>query len=115
MKIILKGIVRGDDAVRAARSGLMAAIVVSNHGGRNLDSCRPTLAALAIVMQALREAKLQDAIEVYMDGGMKGTTFQKNLFFSLYFFLCVCVWGGGIERERERARLLTECLVSLTI
>eukprot|EP00729_Bicosta_minor_P003046 gene3046-33440_t len=71
MKIILKGIVRGDDAVRAARSGLVAAIVVSNHGGRNLDSCRPTLAALAIVMQALREAKLQDAIEVYMDGGVR--------------------------------------------
>ena len=79
LPIILKGIIRGDDAVRAADAGV-AAIVVSNHGGRNLDSCRPTLAALAMVMRALKQARKENAIEVYVDGGVRhGTDVFKAL------------------------------------
>jgi isopentenyl diphosphate isomerase/L-lactate dehydrogenase-like FMN-dependent dehydrogenase len=70
LPIVLKGVLRADDAVRAARIGV-AAIVVSNHGGRNLDGARPTLVALAHIMLALNNHGLACAIEVYMDGGVR--------------------------------------------
>ncbi|HTT17384.1 MAG TPA: alpha-hydroxy acid oxidase [Candidatus Sulfotelmatobacter sp.] len=63
--IIVKGILIGDDARRAIDEGA-AAVVVSNHGGRQLDSVSSTLRALPEVVAA---AKGQ--IEVLMDGGIR--------------------------------------------
>ncbi|HXJ85762.1 MAG TPA: alpha-hydroxy acid oxidase [Candidatus Binatia bacterium] len=63
--IIVKGILIGDDARRAIDEGA-AAVVVSNHGGRQLDSVSSTLRALPEVVAA---AKGQ--IEVLMDGGVR--------------------------------------------
>lgn len=63
--IVVKGILIGDDARRAIDEGA-AAVVVSNHGGRQLDSVSPTLRALPEVVTA---AKGQ--IEVLMDGGIR--------------------------------------------
>lgn len=40
--VLVKGIVRGDDAQRALKAGV-AAIIVSNHGGRQLDHCPATV------------------------------------------------------------------------
>ncbi|RKO91167.1 cytochrome b2, mitochondrial precursor [Blyttiomyces helicus] len=70
MPIVLKGIQSGDDAVLAARAGV-AGIVVSNHGGRQLDTARSGIEALAEVMNALRAAGLDRALEVYVDGGFR--------------------------------------------
>ena len=46
----------GADAVMAYENGLEG-IVVSNHGGRNMDTARPALEALIEIMAALRAAK----------------------------------------------------------
>lgn len=72
--IIVKGLLTGDDARRAADEGA-AAVVVSNHGGRQLDSVSPSLRALPEVVAA---AKGQ--IEVLMDGGVRrGSDIVKAL------------------------------------
>lgn len=64
-KLIVKGIVRASDAVRAAELGCDA-IVVSNHGGRQLDAGYSTLAALGPVARAVG-----DRVEVMVDGGVR--------------------------------------------
>jgi L-lactate dehydrogenase (cytochrome) len=63
--IIVKGILIGDDARRAIDEGA-AAVVVSNHGGRQLDSVSPTIRALPEVVAAVN-----GQIEVLMDGGVR--------------------------------------------
>jgi len=63
--IIVKGILIGDDARRAIDEGA-AAVVVSNHGGRQLDSVSSTLRALPEVVVAAN-----GQIEVLMDGGIR--------------------------------------------
>ena len=73
MPIVLKGIQCGEDAVLAAKAGVQG-IVVSNHGGRQLDFARSGIEVLAEVMAALRQAGLQNKLEVYMDGGVRRGT-----------------------------------------
>jgi isopentenyl diphosphate isomerase/L-lactate dehydrogenase-like FMN-dependent dehydrogenase len=63
--IVVKGLLTGDDARRAADEGA-AAVVVSNHGGRQLDSVFPTLRALPEVVAAVK-----GQVEVLMDGGVR--------------------------------------------
>jgi len=63
--IVVKGLLTGDDARRAADEGA-AAVVVSNHGGRQLDSVSPTLRALPEVVAAVK-----GRVEVLMDGGVR--------------------------------------------
>ena len=63
--LIVKGIVRGDDAARAVELGVDA-IVVSNHGGRQLDGGIATLDALPDVVAAV-----QGRIPVFVDGGVR--------------------------------------------
>jgi (S)-mandelate dehydrogenase len=64
-KLILKGIVRPDDAERAVRMGADA-IVVSNHGGRQLDASVPTLDLLPAVVAAVA-----GRCSVMVDGGVR--------------------------------------------
>ncbi len=64
-KLILKGILDKEDAVMAARSGADA-IVVSNHGGRQLDGAPSTIRALPEIAEAVG-----DKIEVHLDGGIR--------------------------------------------
>lgn len=63
--VMLKGILDADDARRAAEVGVEA-IVVSNHGGRQLDSTPPTIAALPAIAEAVG-----DQLEVLVDGGIR--------------------------------------------
>jgi isopentenyl diphosphate isomerase/L-lactate dehydrogenase-like FMN-dependent dehydrogenase len=63
--IVVKGILIGDDGRRALDEGA-AAVVVSNHGGRQLDSVSPTLRALPEVVAAVR-----GQLPVLMDGGVR--------------------------------------------
>jgi L-lactate dehydrogenase (cytochrome) len=63
--IIIKGVLTGDDARRAVDEGA-SAIVVSNHGGRQLDSVSPSLRALPEVVAAVNGQAV-----VMMDGGIR--------------------------------------------
>lgn len=63
--IIVKGILTGDDARRAVDEGA-AAVIVSNHGGRQLDSVYPTIRALPEIAAAVN-----GRTEVLMDGGIR--------------------------------------------
>ncbi len=64
-KLILKGIMDAEDAEIAARSGADA-LIVSNHGGRQLDGAPSSIAALPPIARAVG-----DKIEVLMDGGIR--------------------------------------------
>jgi len=63
--IVMKGVMTGDDARRAADAGAEA-LVVSNHGGRQLDGVAATLRALPEVVAAV-----DGRIEILMDGGVR--------------------------------------------
>ncbi|WP_313618076.1 alpha-hydroxy acid oxidase [Agrobacterium sp.] len=64
-KLILKGILDEEDARAAAGSGADA-IIVSNHGGRQLDGAHSSIAMLPKIVEAVG-----DKIEVHMDGGVR--------------------------------------------
>ncbi|QEA12206.1 alpha-hydroxy acid oxidase [Comamonas flocculans] len=64
-KLILKGIMEADDARLAAEHGADA-IVVSNHGGRQLDGAPASIEALPAIVDAVG-----DRLEVWMDGGIR--------------------------------------------
>jgi len=63
--LIIKGILDAQDARLAAQSGADA-LVVSNHGGRQLDGARSGISALAAIVDAVG-----DDIEVHMDSGIR--------------------------------------------
>lgn len=63
--IVVKGLLTGDDARRAVDEGA-AAVVVSNHGGRQLDSVSSTLRALPEVVAAV-----SGQTEILLDGGIR--------------------------------------------
>ena len=74
LPLVVKGVLRGDDAARAVDAGA-AAIAVSNHGGRVLDG----IAATADVLPEIVDAVAGRA-EVYVDGGIRaGTDVVKAL------------------------------------
>jgi 4-hydroxymandelate oxidase len=106
LPIIPKGILAPDDARLAFQSGARA-IVVSNHGGRQLDSAVATLDALPAVVEAV-----QGQGEIYLDGGIRrGTDVLKALALGARAVLIgrPYVWGlavGGEEGVRRVLRLL---------
>lgn len=68
LKIILKGILTAEDALLAVSSGVDA-IIVSNHGGRQLDCVPATIEVLPEIVSAVN-----NRIEVYVDGGFRTGT-----------------------------------------
>jgi 4-hydroxymandelate oxidase len=68
LPIVLKGILTGEDARRAVDHGVDG-LIVSNHGGRQLDPTTPSLHALAEVVAAV-----DGACPVLVDGGVRGGT-----------------------------------------
>jgi L-lactate dehydrogenase (cytochrome) len=64
-KLILKGIMEPDDARRAVASGADA-LIVSNHGGRQLDGAPSAIQALPPIVEAVGSR-----IEIWMDGGIR--------------------------------------------
>ncbi|AZV17696.1 MAG: alpha-hydroxy-acid oxidizing protein [Mesorhizobium sp.] len=64
-KLILKGILDKEDALMAAKTGADA-IIVSNHGGRQLDGASSSIGVLEEIADAVG-----DTIEVHMDGGIR--------------------------------------------
>jgi isopentenyl diphosphate isomerase/L-lactate dehydrogenase-like FMN-dependent dehydrogenase len=72
--LVIKGVHTGEDARRAVDEGA-AAVVVSNHGGRQLDGVAPTLRVLPEVLAAVN-----GRVEVLMDGGIRrGSDIAKAL------------------------------------
>ena len=65
LPVVVKGVLRADDAQRCAASGA-SAVWVSNHGGRQLDRA----VATALCVRAVRDA-VGDAVQVYVDGGVR--------------------------------------------
>jgi 4-hydroxymandelate oxidase len=74
LPVIVKGLVRGDDALKALEHGA-SGLVVSNHGGRQLDTCVAPIRALPEVVEAV-----DGRIPVLVDGGIRrGTDVVKAL------------------------------------
>ena len=90
MPIILKGVQRVEDVIRAVESGVQG-VVLSNHGGRQLDFARSGLEVLAEVMPALRERQYEGKIEIFVDGGIRRAT-------DIIKALCLGAKGVGIGR-----------------
>ena len=65
-KIIIKGIMEPEDAHLAVKSGADA-LIVSNHGGRQLDGALPSIEALPAIVDAVGK----DNIEIYLDSGVR--------------------------------------------
>jgi 4-hydroxymandelate oxidase len=74
LNVVVKGVLRGDDAQRCIDAGAKG-IVVSNHGGRHLDTTVTTAHALPEIVAAVGSKA-----EVYVDGGFRrGTDIVKAL------------------------------------
>ncbi|KAH3684294.1 hypothetical protein WICPIJ_004734 [Wickerhamomyces pijperi] len=90
LPIVIKGVQCKEDVIKAAEYGVQG-VVLSNHGGRQLDFSRAPVEVLAEVMPVLKEKKLDDKIEVYVDGGIRrGTDIIKAL--------CLGAKGVGLGR-----------------
>ena len=70
LPVVVKGVLRGDDAAACQAAGA-AAVVVSNHGGRQLDGALPSALALPEVAAALGGPGAGQGGEVYADGGIR--------------------------------------------
>lgn len=116
LPVVVKGVLRGDDAAAAVDAGA-AAIVVSNHGGRQLDGALATADALSEVVDAVG-----GSCEVFVDGGIRsGGDVVKALALGAQAILIgrPVLWGlaidgaegvgrvlGGLAAEVERAMAL---------
>jgi 4-hydroxymandelate oxidase len=103
LPIVLKGILRADDARRAVDSGV-AGIVVSNHGARQLDGVPSTIEALPGVVEAVG-----GRAEVLLDGGVRwGTDVLKALGLGARAVLVgrPVLWGLAVGGEAGVRRVL---------
>jgi 4-hydroxymandelate oxidase len=119
LPVVVKGVIRGDDARRAAEHGAKA-VVVSNHGGRQLDTAPATSEALPYVTDAVA-----DRCEIYVDGGIRrGSDVVKAVALgaravlvgrAILWGLCVAGEQGVVQvleilkRELDEAMLLCGC------
>src|SRR5678815_3121093 len=102
--IVVKGVHTGDDARRAIDAGA-SAVIVSNHGGRQLDGVRATLRVLPEVVAAV-----DGQIEVLIDGGVRrGSDIVKALCLGAravlagraYAYGLGAAGGAGVSRAIE--------------
>ena len=119
LPVVVKGVCRGDDARRAAEHGAKA-VVVSNHGGRQLDTAPATCEVLPHVVDAAG-----DLCEIYVDGGIRrGSDVLKAIALGaravlvgrpVLWGLCVAGEQGAtnvleiLRRELDEAMLLCGC------
>lgn len=68
--VTVKGVQSVEDVVLAAEKGLKA-VVISNHGGRQLDFARAPVEILADAMPVLKEKGLDKNIDIFVDGGVR--------------------------------------------
>ncbi|HKV52374.1 MAG TPA: alpha-hydroxy acid oxidase [Gemmatimonadaceae bacterium] len=104
LPLVLKGVMRGDDAKQALDHGVDA-VIVSNHGGRQLDTAIATIRALPEVAEAAGSR-----MPVLVDGGVRrGTDVLKALALGARAVLVgrPVLWGLALEGEAGVARVLT--------
>ncbi|MGF7121586.1 alpha-hydroxy acid oxidase [Rhodococcus sp. BE178] len=103
-RLYIKGVLRAEDAVRAVDLGLDG-VVVSNHGGRQLDGCVPSVSALPAVADAVA-----GRAEVLLDGGIRrGTDVLKALALGADAVLIgrPCLYGMAVAGDRGVEHVLT--------
>ena len=103
LPILLKGIVRADDGKLAVAHGADG-IIVSNHGGRQLDTAPATIEALPRVVEAV-----EGKIPVLIDGGVRrGTDVVKALALGAQAALIgrPILWGLAADGENGAFRVL---------
>jgi 4-hydroxymandelate oxidase len=97
LPLVVKGIVRADDAERAAGEGAQG-IVVSNHGGRQLDTAPATIRVLGDIADAVKER-----VEVLLDGGVRrGTDVLKAIAYGAKAVLVgrPVLWALAVDGQR---------------
>ena len=112
LPILVKGLIAGEDAALAVGAGVDG-IVVSNHGGRQLDGCEPSLRALPRVAEAAA-----GRCEIYMDGGVRrGTHVLKAIALGARAVLIgrPAIWGLAAGGEAGVARVLEMFRAELTL
>ncbi|MBO3458839.1 alpha-hydroxy-acid oxidizing protein [Aetokthonos hydrillicola Thurmond2011] len=103
LPLVVKGILRGDDAARAVEYGAKA-IIVSNHGGRQLDGAIASLDALEDVVNAV-----DNQAEVMVDGGIRrGVDILKALALGAKAVLIgrPILWGLAVGGEAGVAHVI---------
>ncbi|WP_430334489.1 alpha-hydroxy acid oxidase [Rhodococcus sp. ACT016] len=103
-RLYIKGVLRAEDAVRAVDLGVDG-VVVSNHGGRQLDGCVPSVSALPAVADAVA-----GRAEVLLDGGIRrGTDVIKALALGADAVLIgrPCLYGMAVAGDRGVEQVLT--------
>lgn len=90
MPIILKGVQTVEDSLLAVEHGVDG-IVLSNHGGRQLEYSKPPIELLAELMPILRKRNLHNKMEVYTDGGVRRAS-------DILKAICLGAKGVGIGR-----------------
>ncbi len=103
LPILIKGILRADDALKAIDSGV-AGIVISNHGGRQLDTAPATIEALPKIAEAVN-----DRIEILIDGGIRrGIDVLKAIALGAKAVLIgrPILWGLAVDGEQGVSRVL---------
>jgi 4-hydroxymandelate oxidase len=103
LPVVVKGICRGDDARRSVEHGAKA-IVVSNHGGRQLDTAPATCEVLPDVVDAVG-----DGCEVYVDGGIRrGSDVVKAIALGARAVLVgrPILWGLTVNAEQGATDIL---------
>jgi 4-hydroxymandelate oxidase len=96
LPLLVKGLVRPDDARRAVDAGAHG-VIVSNHGGRELDGAPATASVLGPIVDAV-----QGRIEVFVDGGIRrGTDVLKALCLGARAVLLgrPILWGLAVDGE----------------
>jgi len=94
--IVIKGVLTADDARRSLDEGA-AAVVVSNHGGRQLDGTAATLRVLPEIVAAVK-----DQAEVLMDSGIRrGSDIVKALCLGARAVLCGRAYAYGLAAAGE--------------
>ncbi|XP_072030736.1 2-Hydroxyacid oxidase 1-like [Amphiura filiformis] len=104
LPIVLKGILTAEDAREAVKYGVNG-ILVSNHGGRQLDGVLATIDALSEVVEAVRGSN----VEVYLDGGVtKGTDVLKALALGAkaVFIARPVLWGLACDGQEGVKKVL---------
>lgn len=104
LPFVLKGILTPEDARLAVQHGAQG-IMVSNHGGRQLDGVPATIEVLPEIVEAVRGT----GVEVYMDGGVRlGTDVLKALALGarVVFVGRPVIWGLAYKGEQGVRKIL---------
>ncbi len=111
LPVLVKGVLRGDDAKRCVDAGA-AGIIVSNHGGRQLDGAVATAVALPEVAAAVGDS----GAEVYVDGGLRrGEHVLSALALGARAVLIgrPALWALAVDGADGVSRLLTDLTAEL--